>query len=53
MTHDEAMGDGSMVSQREALDEITRHGLPIDEFLDEVGSLASYPSRTVLEWMGY
>jgi hypothetical protein len=53
MTHDEAMTDGGIVSQREALDEINRHGLPIDEFLDEVGALASYPSRVVLEWMGY
>jgi hypothetical protein len=41
------------VTRKEAIAEIKKHGVPIEEFFDEVGDRPEYQGSDVLHWLGY
>ena len=53
MTYQEATQDGNLVTKQEALNEVSKHSISIDEFLAENGNHDTYKSIAVLAWLGY
>lgn len=51
MNYDEAIH--ATVTRAEAIAEIKEHGLPVEEFLNEVGDRCEYLGSDVLGWLGY
>ena len=41
------------VTRKEAIAEIMKHGVPIEDFFDEVGYREEYQGSDVLHWLGY
>jgi hypothetical protein len=41
------------VTRKEAIAEIKKHGVPIEDFFDEVGDREEYHGSDVLYWLGY
>jgi len=42
-----------IVTRKEAIAEIKKHGVPIEDFFDEVGDREEYHGSDVLYWLGY
>ena len=53
MTYQEAAQDGNVVTKQEALNEVSKHSISIDEFIAENGNHDTYKSSAVLAWLGY
>ena len=53
MTYQEATQDDNIVTKQEALNEVSKHSISIDEFLAENGNHDTYKSSAVLAWLGY
>jgi len=51
VSYDEAIH--ATVTRAEAIAEIKEHGLPVEEFFNEVGDRAEYLGSDVLGWLGY
>ena len=53
MTYQEAAQDSNVVTKQEALNEVSKHSISIDEFIAENGNHETYKSSKVLAWLGY
>lgn len=53
MSLDEIFRDEPVVSRAEAIAEVNKHGLPVSEFLSEMGDEEEYNGAEVLGWLGY
>lgn len=43
----------AIVTRKQALDELRKHGADIEEFFEEVGDKPTYVGEEVLGWLGY
>lgn len=45
--------ENPLVSRNEAMREVEKHGISIEEFFEELGDCVNYSSLAVLQWLGY
>jgi hypothetical protein len=43
----------AVVSRKEAIREIRKHGVSVNEFLADCGDKDEYTGQVVLDWLGY
>lgn len=53
MTFEEAMDPETIVTKKQALREVLKHGASREAFLKEVGDKPEYKGYEVLLWLGY
>lgn len=41
------------ITRSKAFEVLEEHGIPVDEFLEEVGYADLYDAQSVLNWLGY
>ena len=41
------------ITRSKAFEVLEEHGIPVDEFLKEVGYANLYDAQSVLDWLGY